>query len=127
MFTVYFYAIILLLQSEMTGNASLKAKLSSIASESNVHGVSRIISDRPIYLRLLWLLAFLGLFGFGFYQVSSIFSTFLQYPTKTDVKVKFDALPFPAITICNMNIMKKSKSGLIQSEKLQQIIDVSMI
>lgn len=104
---------------------SIKGKLSCIASESNVHGISRIVSDRPMYLRFLWLFAFFGLFGVGIYQVTSIFVNFFQYPTKTTVMIKFNPLPLPAITICNMNIIKKSKLDLVESKLLRNIVKVS--
>lgn len=108
-------------------DTSLKEKVSSIASESNVHGISRIVSDRPKYLRFLWLFAFLGLLSFGVYQVTSIILNFHQYPTKTNFKIGFDPLPFPAITICNMNKIKKSKMNTINSSKLEDILNVSIV
>lgn len=106
-------------------SSSVKTLLSNLGLESNVHGISRLVSNRPLYLKFLWLIAFLGLAGFGLYQVSSIFLNFLQYPVKTTVRVRFNPLPFPSVTVCNMNIIKRSEADRIKNKKLKQILNVS--
>ena len=74
----------------------------------------------------MWLIAFLCAASFGIFQVSTIIKLFLAYPIKTTVQIGFEPLEFPAITICNMNIIKKSQSGNLQSQNLKDILNVSL-
>ncbi|CAC5423529.1 SCNN1B [Mytilus coruscus] len=106
-------------------NTQIRSLLTDVGSESSIHGISRIVSDRPIYLRLLWLIAFLVALSFGLYQVSTIIHLFLKYSVKTNVEVRYSPIAFPAITICNLNIIKKSESGNLGNQNLQRILNGS--
>ncbi|VDI22520.1 acid-sensing ion channel, other [Mytilus galloprovincialis] len=106
-------------------HTKIRSLLVDVGSESSIHGISRIVSDRPIFLRLLWLIAFFVALSFGLYQVYTIIHLFLKYSVKTNVEVRYSPIAFPAITICNMNIIKKSESGNLGNQNLQRILNGS--
>ncbi|CAG2197020.1 unnamed protein product [Mytilus edulis] len=106
-------------------HTQIRSLLVDVGSESSIHGISRIVSDRPIFLRLLWLIAFFVALSFGLYQVYTIIHLFLKYSVKTNVEVRYSPIAFPAITICNMNIIKKSESGNLGNQNLQRILNGS--
>ncbi|XP_063420400.1 degenerin deg-1-like [Mytilus trossulus] len=102
---------------------SLKKLLSDLAGQSNVHGVSYLAGSKSAPLKCVWTVAFLGLLSFAVYQLYTIGMIYYSYPVKTNVKMEFKPLPFPAITICNMNTIRMSKIHEIKSETLQQILN----
>ncbi|XP_052090811.1 amiloride-sensitive sodium channel subunit beta-like [Mytilus californianus] len=101
----------------------MRKLLSGLAGQSNVHGISCLAGNKPSPLKCVWTVAFLGLLSFAVYQLYTIGTIYYSYPVKTNVKMEFRPLPFPAITICNMNTIRMSKIHEIQNEILQQILN----
>ena len=85
-----------------------KPKYGSIIAEAaesvTLHGFPRIFSSKQKYVKLLWLLAFLGSLGCLIYVIQSKVRDFYKYEVfiRTETTVK-KPLPFPAITVCNTN------------------------
>ncbi|CAC5418667.1 unnamed protein product [Mytilus coruscus] len=102
---------------------SMRKLLSDLAGQSNVHGISCLAGTKSAPLKWVWTVAFLGLLSFAVYQLYTIGTIYYSYPVKTNVKMEFKPLPFPAITICNMNTIRMSKIHEIKSEILQQILN----
>ena len=107
-------------------NTSMRQLLSNLASQSNVHGISSLAGDKSGPLKFFWGLAFLGLLTFAVFQLYTIGTIYYSFPVKTKVKMEFKPLPFPAITICNMNTIRRSKIYDVQSNTLQQMLNVSL-
>ncbi|XP_076348636.1 degenerin-like protein unc-105 isoform X2 [Tachypleus tridentatus] len=83
------------------------ASLSALFSESSVPGLANIANTGGIR-RILWLLAFLILSGFTCNDLYNLFSDYLTYPVTVNIKVADSRLlPFPAVTICNLNPIQK--------------------
>lgn len=108
-------------------NTSMRELLSNLASQSNVHGISSLAGDKSAPLKFFWGLAFLGLLAFAVFQLYTIGTIYYSFPVKTKVKMEFKPLPFPAITICNMNTIRRSKIYDVQSNTLQQMLNVSLL
>lgn len=104
-------------------NTSIRELLSNLASQSNVHGISSLAGDKSAPLKFFWGLAFLGLLAFAVFQLYTIGTIYYSFPVKTKVKMEFKPLPFPAITICNMNTIRRSKIYDVQSNTLQQMLN----
>lgn len=104
----------------------MRQLLSNLASQSNVHGISSLAGDKSAPLKFFWGLAFLGLLAFAVFQLYTIGTIYYSFPVKTKVKMEFKPLPFPAITICNMNTIRRSKIYDVQSHTLQQMLNVSL-
>ncbi|XP_066272044.1 acid-sensing ion channel 1C-like [Branchiostoma lanceolatum] len=85
------------------------------AGNTTLHGLSRIVIAPSIYFRVLWVLAILCSYAGFAYMFSSMIMDYFKYDTITDTKLKFtDALPFPAVTICNMNKFDANKLKLVE-------------
>lgn len=111
--------------NDKTSTTSLKEMLKSMAENSSIHGVSRWVTSKYWYQRVLWILVFLGATGGMSYQLSLLFKSFRSYPVKASVDLRFSSLPFPAVSLCNMNPIKLSKLSLTNKDT-QNVINVSI-
>lgn len=80
------------------------------AERCTAHGFSRIASSRGSRIRqLLWVIIVVIAVGGFLYHISFLTSNYFSYPIMTATEeVHADELHFPSITVCNMNIMRKS-------------------
>ncbi|XP_067126307.1 acid-sensing ion channel 4-A-like [Centruroides vittatus] len=90
-------------------NSSLCGLCRSFAYRSSAHGVQRIASSQDNARRLMWSVVFLfAIAGCGFHSVYLIL-TYLSYPRMTITEeIHADHIDFPALTVCNLNPLKKS-------------------
>ncbi|XP_059889056.1 amiloride-sensitive sodium channel subunit gamma isoform X2 [Delphinus delphis] len=68
---------------------------------TNTHGCRRIVVSRGRLRRLLWILFTLTAVALIFWQCALLISSF--YTVSVSIKVHFQKLDFPAVTICNIN------------------------
>ncbi|CAI9172916.1 unnamed protein product [Rangifer tarandus platyrhynchus] len=73
---------------------------------TNTHGCRRIVVSRGRLRRLLWILFTLTAVALIFWQCALLISSF--YTVSVSIKVHFQKLDFPAVTICNINPYKYS-------------------
>ncbi|XP_062611576.1 amiloride-sensitive sodium channel subunit alpha-like [Saccostrea cucullata] len=111
----------MVIENSMNTKASIKEVLKSMAENSSIHGVSRWVTSRHWYQRLLWILVFLAAAGVLSYQLSRLFGAYKSYPVKTSVELKFSSLPFPAVSICNMNPIKMTKLYITSTDTQKTI------
>lgn len=77
-----------------------------------MQGVPHINYATMWYARLLWtLILILGTAGMALHLYYLI-NQFVQWPVQTEIKLGFDNLRFPAVTICNVNAIQNSKINL---------------
>ncbi|KAK7503195.1 hypothetical protein BaRGS_00005460, partial [Batillaria attramentaria] len=90
---------------------SIRTRLVFFCQHTSLHGASRVVSpELHIIKRILWLLLILTATGFAAYNVAQIVIDFMGHPVSTVVTVEYkDHLPFPAVTICNLNQIRFSK------------------
>ena len=94
------------------------------AEKTSLHGIGHIVQCRHRYQQALWTLLVLGLVGFLVFQLNDLFSHFMDHPVKTSVSLEFTHLKFPAVSFCNMNQVRNSMKGKIESEQLKRILTV---
>ncbi|KAL9988144.1 hypothetical protein ACROYT_G002552, partial [Oculina patagonica] len=88
---------------------SLRALLHEFAGETSTHGALKISTAKSVFWRLFWILVTLACLGMVIYQGILLFETFLSKPTKSDIDITYvRTLQFPAVTICNLNMIKQS-------------------
>ncbi|CAH1252695.1 ASIC3 [Branchiostoma lanceolatum] len=93
------------------------------ASNTTLHGLSRIVIAPSIYFRVLWVLAILCSYAGFAYMFSSMIIDYFDYSTITDTALEFTAAsPFPAVTICNMNKFDSDKLTLAERSYLSPYI-----
>lgn len=71
---------------------------------TNTHGCRRIVVSRGRLRRLLWILLTLSAVGLILWQCAELLMNY--YSASVSVTVQFQKLPFPAVTICNINPYK---------------------
>lgn len=88
-----------------TNNKTLKA----LFSASNVPGLRELALSDHIATKIYWLVAFLGLGFLCLNDIHQLLSEFYSYPITVDVRLKETRkLPFPLVTVCNLNIVRFS-------------------
>lgn len=98
--------------------------LKDMADNSTIHGLPRISSSRHVYIKVLWTILFLATSGYLCFQLYNLVMNYYSWPVKTSVSLKFNRLPFPAISVCNWNAIKKSHFSMTSQEVqkyLQQV------
>nr|XP_006817316.1 PREDICTED: uncharacterized protein LOC102805083 [Saccoglossus kowalevskii] len=98
------------------GVANLDKQLKSIselsrefALRTTSHGVARIAESTNRCSKLLWISVVFIAFGAFTGQLIALIITFLEYPVIINIDVvSRNTLPFPAVTICNTNKVRKS-------------------
>ncbi|XP_062914802.1 amiloride-sensitive sodium channel subunit gamma-like isoform X1 [Mobula hypostoma] len=68
---------------------------------TNTHGCRRIVVSKGRLRRAIWLILTLGAVGIIFWQCALLIASY--YTASVAITVQFQEIPFPAITICNMN------------------------
>ncbi|XP_063712493.1 uncharacterized protein LOC134840541 isoform X2 [Symsagittifera roscoffensis] len=75
------------------------------------------------YLRIFWVLAYIGLTAVFIIQFINLVDLYLQYKVDTSLSlVRSTSATFPAITLCNNSPVKKSKL-----EKIRRYSDLAML
>lgn len=94
-----------------TQDTSSKAvgKLRQFCSETTAHGFGRLASSSSTLEKFLWSACLLAALGYMTYQGIILVSDYLSYPVDVKVELKYtETLDFPAVVVCNMNMVKKS-------------------
>lgn len=72
---------------------------------TTVHGIAHIFKGKSTVKRVFWLVIFLGALAGCVYNVLNRLKLLISNPTSTSTKIitSQEGVPFPAITICNLN------------------------
>lgn len=78
--------------------------------ETTIHGISHVFVGTSPFRRLLWLIIILLATGGCFYNIISQIIEFSNKPTATTITVEpnENGVPFPAVTVCNLNPVRKT-------------------
>lgn len=89
---------------------SKKAILDEFIGNTTTHGLPRIISNQySILIRVFWSLVTLTFFAVLCFQGTSLVIDYFKRPLSTKLTIVTQSkLDFPAVTICNLNMMRKS-------------------
>ena len=83
--------------------------LKSLFSHSNVPGLRELALSDGIMRKVYWLIAFLGLGFICLSDIHQLLSEFYSYPITVDVRLREERkLPFPLVTVCNLNTVRFS-------------------
>ncbi|GFS66341.1 acid-sensing ion channel 4-B [Nephila pilipes] len=81
----------------------------NFAVQSSAHGLRRAATARSAYTRIFWITVFVMALICCTFHCSFLVKTFLSYPRMTITEeIHADEISFPSITVCNLNIFKKS-------------------
>lgn len=88
---------------------SMRTLLHEFAKETTAHGIGKIDSADSVIWRIFWALAVMAGTGMVIYQGILLLGTYLSKPVKSDIDVTYSrTVKFPAVTVCNLNMLKKS-------------------
>ena len=110
--------------------------LRSFAQDTTLHGATFLFCEGFIR-RLVWLGMIVVCFGFCIYQVYVCLKEYSLYPFNTKMTTNYNRdgnqLPFPAVTLCNLNVFNTRRfrqiarghysEGVIE----RKIIDISLM
>lgn len=98
-------------QSWKSKDLGYEAIAGSFMSNSTIHGLSRLGSSSSSYRRVLWLILFLSSFVFLIYGIKANLFKMFEHRVVMKTALKHSTwLPFPALTLCNANSIRKSKA-----------------
>ncbi|GFT19647.1 acid-sensing ion channel 1A [Nephila pilipes] len=81
----------------------------NFASQSTTHGLRRISETEGTLGKLLWTVIFLTALAGCTYHCSFLIQKYLKFSKVTSTEeIHAKELDFPALTVCNLNILKKS-------------------
>lgn len=96
---------IIIYRSDVNTSKTLK----TLFSASNVPGLRELALSDHITRKIYWLIAFLGLGFLCLSDIHQLLSEFYTYPITVDVRLRETRkLPFPLVTVCNLNIVRFS-------------------
>ncbi|XP_033101586.1 degenerin mec-4-like, partial [Anneissia japonica] len=82
----------------------------NLLKNSSSHGLPNIYSSRNVVAKLFWGMVFCAGLCLMFWQVYTLFEAYFAYEYIVGLEVRYNkTLPFPAVTICNLNPVLKSK------------------
>ncbi|KAL3869177.1 hypothetical protein ACJMK2_041888 [Sinanodonta woodiana] len=94
------------------------------ADKTSMQGVPYIQSAKFWWARLIWVILTLGAIAAMVFHLYTIFSQYYQWPKQTTISLGFDNLQFPAVTICNVNVLRKSQLALLQGPEAGKLKDL---
>ncbi|XP_046838980.1 degenerin unc-8-like [Xenia sp. Carnegie-2017] len=89
------------------GNTFRKLVL-SFTRDTSAHGIGQLANSKTLLSRVFWSLVCMGALGMFVYQAKGLLQQYLSKPIATTVSVSFEKrLAFPAVTVCNLNMIRK--------------------
>lgn len=79
------------------------------AEQATTHGLRRIVETKTVFGKLFWTFVFLSALAGCFYHCSFLIQKYLSFAKVTTTEeIHAKQLQFPALTVCNMNILKNA-------------------
>ena len=100
---------------------SFSPKWKTFAANTTLHGLRNVVEDnRSSFRRMIWIIFLCGCAGYYFYFVLLCISKYISLPTQTIISQQntlLSGMDFPAVTICNLNKVMKSKRDMADDDK----------
>ncbi|XP_046367438.2 amiloride-sensitive sodium channel subunit gamma-like [Haliotis rufescens] len=102
---------------DSNGNESFPSLINYFAENTSMHGISRFIGKTGFFRRTFWVLAVLTGAGVAMYNIWTIGTAYSSWKVSTVIKLEYNSkLRFPAVTICNLNPVRKTSIDGVQAE-----------
>ncbi|GFQ81439.1 hypothetical protein TNCT_540921 [Trichonephila clavata] len=99
--------------------------LQQLLQNSSIQAVSKIGTSPNPFLKIIWMLILVGGLMVSFYQAFRFLNVFLQYPILVTLQIdQKQFLDFPAVTVCNLNRIKKKYLQCLNSNISVGLCDV---
>lgn len=112
------------LNQETVKTAAINRKWRHFIDNSTLHGIQYVFNGQTRARSIIWAVFLLGGMAIFSFQSSVLLKKYFSYPVTTKVTMEYDKEPvFPAVTICNFNMMTKrfrhNNSELFQNSLLK--------
>ncbi|XP_066292698.1 amiloride-sensitive sodium channel subunit alpha-like [Branchiostoma lanceolatum] len=91
---------------------------STFREGTTAHGIPKTVTAKSRFRRVVWGIIFLASLTYFMYNFSLMLQRYFSYPVSTSIDIKFASLPFPAVTVCNVNPVRASKLPKVYMEFL---------
>ncbi|GFN96759.1 acid-sensing ion channel 4-like [Plakobranchus ocellatus] len=89
-----------------------KELIHEFCHSTSMHGVHHVMGHRSVWRRIVWSLLIIGFVTWAVYNVYLIVSDYNSHPVQTSVSSEYQGkMNFPAVTICNLNRIRLSKTS----------------
>ena len=99
----------------------LSGILEKFCNSTSMHGCGQISGAKYTTGRIIWALLTLGALGGLMVHLHSVFYSYYKWPIQTKVSLGFDNLAYPAITLCNLNRIKKNRLVRGYSKEMEDL------
>lgn len=97
------------MSSKRSLDLNVKDLCKEYAEQATTHGLRRIAETKTSFGRVFWSFVFLSALAGCFYHSSFLIQKYLNFSKVTTTEeIHAKQLQFPALTVCNMNILKNS-------------------
>ncbi len=101
---------------------SIRSRLHRFATHTSLQGIPFVNRARRWYSKLFWSLVFATAMAVMMQQTYLICEKYYRYETTTSVKIGYDKLQFPSVSLCNINPVRLSGVGDVGGE-LEQFVN----
>lgn len=89
--------------------AATTRRWNSFVESTTLHGMLYVFTGQTLVRRILWAVFLLSAISWFSFQSSKLLRKYFSYPVTTKVYLEYEGSPeFPAVTICNFNMVKRS-------------------
>ncbi|XP_031561612.1 degenerin deg-1-like [Actinia tenebrosa] len=110
-----------------TKQSSALSVIKEFCDYTSIHGLGRAAGAKYLVHRLIWLLLFLGALTTSAYHFRELYTKYKSHPIGTSITIQSaSTLPFPSVTICNLNPLRKTLLDTLPSKDyvtLKKILD----
>ena len=75
-------------------------------------GLKHTATGKFTAVKMIWLVLFAASASMFALQAYQLIQNYLSYPTSINTQLGFKQLPFPVVTVCNLNPYKRSQLGV---------------
>ncbi|GFO07432.1 acid-sensing ion channel 3 [Plakobranchus ocellatus] len=78
---------------------------------TSMHGVQHVMGHKSVWRRMVWSVLVIGFVAWAAHNVYQIVSDYNSHPVQTSLSSEYhNKMNFPAVTVCNLNRIRRSKA-----------------
>ncbi|XP_070542969.1 amiloride-sensitive sodium channel subunit gamma-like [Ptychodera flava] len=94
--------------NQRKGDQRIRNTLADFGSNTTAHGFARIVAANSKIVKVLWTIVCGFCWGIFIWQAIHFIVKYYRFQVTYSISVDFRELPFPAVTVCNMNPLRQS-------------------
>ena len=95
--------------TEILRRKKIEKTVENSVANSTCHGFAQCLDKEHAFRRWIWIMMLFVCVGFSLQKVHGSLNKYFSYPFNTKVTIIYaDELPFPAVSVCNLNDLRMS-------------------